>query len=195
VKIGFAARKLLGEPAAKAEILLYGSFLATGRGHGTPMAIAAGLLGMKPDDSRIPNSFEEAKKAGMEIIIGSADLKDAHPNSVLLNLTGKSGKTLQVEGASLGGSMISIVSIDGLSAGFTGDMPTLIVLNRDRPGHVAEVAAMLARHSVNIATLEVHRSLRGGGAVMVIQCDQTVPESSVQWLSQQDGIEKVIYYS
>ena len=35
VRIGFVARKLLGEDVKKAELLLYGSFLATGKGHGT----------------------------------------------------------------------------------------------------------------------------------------------------------------
>ena len=54
VRIGYIAGKLMGEPIAKAEILLYGSFLATGKGHGTRKALVAGLLGMKPDDMRIP---------------------------------------------------------------------------------------------------------------------------------------------
>ena len=61
VRIGYIAGKLMGEPIAKAEIFLYGSFLATGKGHGTRKALAAGLLGMKPDDMRIPDSFEIAK--------------------------------------------------------------------------------------------------------------------------------------
>ena len=39
----------VGEPVKKAEILLYGSFLATGEGHGTKKAIVAGLLGMQAD--------------------------------------------------------------------------------------------------------------------------------------------------
>ena len=56
VRIGYIAGKLMGEPIAKAEILLYGSFLATGKGHGTNMALVAGLMGMKPDDNRIPDS-------------------------------------------------------------------------------------------------------------------------------------------
>ncbi len=49
VRMGYVAGKLLGEPVKKAEILLYGSFLATGEGHGTKKAIVAGLLGMQPD--------------------------------------------------------------------------------------------------------------------------------------------------
>ena len=62
VKIGYASRKLLGEKVASAEILLHGSFLATGQGHGTHFALVAGLLGMREDDPRIPKSIELAEK-------------------------------------------------------------------------------------------------------------------------------------
>ncbi len=54
VKIGYVSRKLLGEEVKEARILLYGSFLTTGTGHGTRKALVAGLLGMKTDDIRIP---------------------------------------------------------------------------------------------------------------------------------------------
>ena len=54
VKIGYVSRKLLGEEVKEARILLYGSFLTTGTGHGTGKALVAGLLGMKTDDIRIP---------------------------------------------------------------------------------------------------------------------------------------------
>ena len=47
------AGQLLGEPLKEAQIQLYGSFLATGEGHGTKKAIVAGLLGMKPDDYHV----------------------------------------------------------------------------------------------------------------------------------------------
>ena len=39
-RIGFVARNLLGEDVKEARILLYGSFLATGKGHGTDKAFA-----------------------------------------------------------------------------------------------------------------------------------------------------------
>ena len=82
VRMGYVAGKLLGEPIKKAEILLYGSFLATGEGHGTKKAIVAGLLGMQPDDYEIADSFEIAQKRGIEIIFGEARLEDAHPNTL-----------------------------------------------------------------------------------------------------------------
>ena len=41
---------------------LYGLFLTTGKGHGTRKAIVAGLLvlGMLPDDTRIPDALDIA---------------------------------------------------------------------------------------------------------------------------------------
>lgn len=195
VKIGYVSRKLMAQPIVKAKILLYGSFLATGKGHGTQLAIVAGLLGMKEDDSRIPNSLEIAKEKGMEVFFGEANLKEGHPNSVELILTGEKGKELEIVGESLGGSRINIAKIDGLCANFSGDYPTLIVHNLDQPGHVAEVTSMLSHKSVNIATMQLYRESRGSRAVMVIECDQEVPKDSIKWLSHLEGVEKVTYYS
>lgn len=194
VRIGFVSRKLLGEPVRKAELLLYGSFLATGKGHGTDRALVAGLLGMQPDDERVPVSFEEAEKAGMEFSFGEANLKEAYPNSVVLKLTGISGKELEVLAASLGGGRMKICKIDGMEANFCADYPTLIIQNLDQPGCVATVTTMLSELGINIATLQLYRDSRGGSAVMVVECDREIPASSVRWLEEQEAIERVIYW-
>lgn len=195
VKIGYVSQKLLGQPVKKAEILLYGSFLATGKGHGTNFALVAGLLGMTQDDKRIPQSFEIARSKGIELVFGKANLKNYHPNSVQLNLTGKNGRYLEIIGESVGGSVINIANIDGLSANFSGDNPTLIVHNKDQPGHVAEVTSMLSHKSVNIATMQLYRANRGGEAVMVLELDQEIPQNALVWLSKLEGVNKVTYYS
>ena len=140
VRIGSTARRLLGEQPAQAEILLYGSFAATGRGHGTDRALVAGLLGMQPDDDRIPNSFALAKAGGLHYKIGSINLRGAHPNTAVLRLVGVSGRKLEVVGASIGGGRINICQIDGITTNFGGDHNTLIVHNQDTPGHVAAVS-------------------------------------------------------
>ena len=67
--------------------------------------------------------------------------------------------------------------------------------NIDQPGHVTEVTSMLAHKSVNIATMQLYRSGRGGDAVMVIECDQEVPRESIKWLEHVEGISKVTYLS
>ena len=196
VRIGLVSRKLLGEEIKEAQILFHGSFLATGKGHGTDRAIVAGLLNMSVDDARIPESFKYAEDAGMKVTFGSIDLgEDAHPNSVRLILTGESERKLEITASSVGGGRIMINQLDGLTTNFSGDYPTLIVHNLDQPGHIAEVTSMLQHKSVNVATMQLYRSHRGGSAVMVLECDQPVPEEGIHWLKNLEGIVKVTYYS
>ncbi len=195
VKIGNVCAKLVNEKIKKADIFLHGSFLATGKGHGTDKALVAGLLGMKVDDPDNPKSFDIAGEKGMEFAFYPIDLGDCHPNTAKLRLEGESGKRLEIVAASIGGGRINICEIDGLSANFSGDYPTLIVHNMDQPGHVAEVTSMLQHKSVNIATMQLYRSGRGGNAVMVIETDQETPAEAIGWLEHLEGILKVTYYS
>ncbi len=195
VKIGQIGRKLLGERVKKADIYLHGSFLATGKGHGTDKALVAGLLGMAVDDKRIPASFEIAGQEGLEFSFHSIVLQDAHPNSVKMLLWGESGKETEMVAASIGGGRIRVCEIDGLKANFYGDLPTLVVRNQDKPGHVVKVTSLLGEKGINIATMQLYRDIRGGHAVMVIELDQEIPEGFLDWLKEQEGIEKVTYLS
>lgn len=177
----------------RSELLLHGSFAATGKGHGTDRALVAGLLGMGPDDPDIPRSFALAERAGLLVRIGSVVLRGAHPNSVLLKVEDERGNTLEVNASSLGGGRVRVNAIDGLDASFTGDYPTLIIRNEDRPGAVAEVSAILSRRKVNIATMQLYRNMRGGLAVMVMESDQDIWQEAVEELRSCPGIVRVTY--
>ena len=195
VKMGNVCRKLLAEDVSHAQIIFPGSFLATGKGHGTDRAVVAGLLGFAVDDIRIPKSFEIAPTVGMTFEISGADLGDVHPNTTKFILTGKSGKTIEVEAASVGGGQIMINKIDGLSANFSGNYPTLLVHNEDKPGFITEISSVLTKEKINIATMQVYRDRRGGNAVMVLEVDQEVPREGIKWLEELEGIVKVTYLS
>ena len=194
VRIGRMARRLLGEDMPQmAKITLSGSFAATGRGHGTDRAIVAGLLGMHTDDERIPVSFDIAQQVGMAYVFRNANLNGEHPNTAKIELTGKSGKTLSMIASSLGGGRIMVAEMNGLRVSFSGDLPTLIVQNRDQPGYVRDVADILARNSVNIATLNLYRDYPGGSAVMIIETDKTVPDSGIAAIRAMNGITGVTF--
>ena len=60
---------------------------------------------------------------------------------------------------------------------------------------MAEVTSMLSHKSVNIATMQLYRDGRGGKAVMVVECDQEVPEEGIRWLEHAEGVLKVTYLS
>lgn len=193
VKIGNISQKLLGTSVRKADIFFHGSFLATGKGHGTDRALVAGLLGFPVDDSRIPDSFRYAEEADMDFHLSGIDLGDVHPNSVKLLLSGDEGKKIEIVAASVGGGAIRVTEIDSLPANFSGDYPTLVVNNLDQPGHVTEITSMLSHKSINIATMQLYRSSKGGHAVIVLECDQEVPADAIRWLAHLEGILKVTY--
>lgn len=194
VKIGYISGRLLGEPLVRAEINLHGSFLATGDGHGTKKALVAGLLGMQTDDIRIPQALEIAEERGIVVSFGQAILREAHPNTAQLILHGRSGQRLEIIGQSLGGSRINIAQLDGIETNFSWESHRrLWSIMRICPGHVSEVTTMLSNQNINIASMRLYRSSRGGEAVMVVECDQEVPESGIDWLRGFDGIRKVTY--
>ena len=193
VRIGAITRTLLGSEPSGAMIYLHGSFAATGVGHGTDRALVAGLLGMEPDDTRIPQSFEIAKERGMTFTFDHVDLRGAHPNTAVLLVKASNGVQIKVMASSLGGGRILVNEIDDTEVNFTGEQPTLIVHNQDKPGYVAQVTSMLSSNDVNIATMQLCRDKRGGYAVMVIETDQSVDKATIEELKGLEGIIKVTY--
>ena len=171
-RIGAMARTLLGEPVTEAKIHLYGSFAETGRGHGTDRALVAGL------------------RYTFDVI----SLRDAHPNTAVLEVQGVSGKQLTMQAASLGGGRIEVNRIDGIEVSFTGMYSTLIVRNQDEFGSVAGVTNILSQLRINVANMSLSRQKRGGDALMVIEIDQHMRPNQVQFLAELPGILSVTYY-
>ncbi len=176
-RIGLFARRLLGAEPLRAEIGLHGSFAATGEGHGTPLALLAGLLGLEPDDERIQHSDALATERGLDYRFVTLDLGEVHPNSVQLRLAGAE-TTLGISASSVGGGRIKVWDIDGFKVNLDGEYPTLLLVYPDRPGAVAVVSAILANAAINIATIKAHRTERGGQALMSVQLDE-IPPSGV----------------
>lgn len=190
-RIGRVARRLLGEEVAQARIGFYGSFARTWRGHGTDRAVVGGLMDIAADDARLRDSLEEAKRCGIAVTFEEIQLKDAHPNTVRLNLTGISGKTIEVIGASVGGGSIEIRAIDAMSLRVTAQKHTLIIAHRDTPGIIARVSSLLAGAPVNIATMQVARSAAGGKAMTTMELDELPPSEIIAALRVMKGVESV----
>ena len=177
VRIGEFGRRLLGGEPESAVIGLHGSFAATGEGHGTHLALLAGLLGLDPDDEGIPAAREIAQERGLDFRFEDVDLGQVHPNSVRLRLAAE-GEAVAVQASSVGGGRIRVWDIDGFPVNLDGVYPTILLAYPDRAGAVAQVTAILAEAGLNIATLKAHRTARGGQALMAVQLD-TVPAGSV----------------
>lgn len=140
-RIGLITRALLDAPAVAADIILYGSFAKTYKGHGTDKAIVAG------------------------------DLDDVHPNTAFVSLTSRDGHEVSLPGSSIGGGNILITKINGMEVSLSGQQTTLIVLHRDAPGTIASVTELMAEKGVNICNFHLSRKIKGGQAVMTIEID------------------------
>ena len=151
-RIGMVARQLFGRQPEKAAVYLHGSFAATGKGHGTDRALIAGLLGMKPDDMRIPDSFEIAAEEGMTFTIAPKEIREAHPNTAQVIMEAEGVAPMKIQAYSVGGGRIRVCEIDGIDVNFSGESNTLIIRNIDEPGRIKEVAvAPRCRYSATSA--------------------------------------------
>lgn len=185
-RIGLFARCLLGRQPETAEIELHGSFAATGEGHGTHLALLAGLMGLATDDERIPEARNLAEEMDLEYRFLNADLGDVHPNTVRMRL--KAGDShLEIIASSVGGGRIQVSRIDGLSVDLDGEYATILLAYPDRPGWVSIVSALLANAQVNLASIKASRNQRGGQALMTIQCDQVPPQGTLDALRSLPG--------
>ncbi len=192
VRLGLIARAILGEEVKAANIGLYGSFAQTYKGHGTDRALIAGIMGFKPDDERIRSSLHIAAEKGLEFSFSKVDLEDAHPNTAVITLTGITGRTVTVQGASIGGGNIEVSSINNYQVSLSGKYPSVIIVHQDMPGVINGVTAALARFNINIAYMKVSRSERGAEALMNIEVDDNISDEVVAACERVIGVRKVL---
>lgn len=187
-RIGKYALNILGAKPVKADIYFSGSFAKTYKGHGTDKAIVAGILGMDTDDPGIKYSFETAEHRGLEFAFHTGEIENAHPNTAFIVLTSESGKTVEVQGASVGGGNIVITKINGTEVEITGKFTTMIVLHRNIPGMISDVTRVLAQNGMNIGKFDLRRNPRGGKGVMIIELDSDVPEYVNDEIKEMDNV-------
>jgi L-serine dehydratase len=190
VRLGRVARQLLGSIPQTAEITLYGSFAETYQGHGTDVAIIAGLLHFDTDDLRIPEAMNIARTAGMSFEFKKGKGTALHPNTARIEVSSE-GRHTVVEGASIGGGNIEVTRLDGFDVKFGGMSPTIVLYHRDAPGVIAAVSDLLWRASINISHMVVDRKARSGEAIAVIETDGKVGETLVARLAALSFVRKV----
>jgi L-serine dehydratase len=192
VRLGAMARKILGCEPVTAEITLHGSFAETGKGHGTNLALVAGILGMHTDDERIPKAFDIADEKKLFIRFATGNLGDVHPNTVKIHLTGETGKTVEVTGSSIGGGRIQVIGINEFQVEVMGDYHTLVVLQHDLPGVVAQVTSLIASTQINIAQMRVSREKKGARALMIIETDQAIDPAALALIQKLPAVHQAM---
>ncbi len=190
-QIAYVAQLLFGKKPKSVKIGLHGSFAETYRGHGTDIAILAGLLGFKPEDEEIKNAFEIAQEEGLNYTFEIVDLgSEYHPNSVSIEMSDKIEK-MTVIGSSIGGGNIIIKNINGLDAGFGGEPNTLVILNQDKIGALVNIANTLSKFNLNIGSMKISRDLKKKIALTWLEADSVIPDEVISALKKYSEIKWV----
>ncbi len=123
VRIGRIVRDLCrGKPKRIVLTLAAKSSIAnTYRSQGAEQGLAAGLLGFETDDLRITAAPELARQAGIELSHSIVPGAVSHPNTYHISALAQDGDKLELEAVSIGGGMISVLSVDGIPAQMGGD--------------------------------------------------------------------------
>lgn len=193
VRIGRTARKILDETPENAEIIFYNSFARTYEGHGSDLAIIAGLLDLKTDDKRIKESFSLAADNGLAYKFKSvANASTLHPNTIRLKIT-RGNRVVEIVGESRGGGLINIAEVDGFKADFSANLHTLIITAADVKGSIAFIADVLAHDDCNIATMSVSRKGKNDLACLVIEMDSGLKDVTLAYLRSLSWVKTITY--
>jgi L-serine dehydratase len=199
LRLARVARSLLEGTPERAAVGLHGSFAKTYRGHGTDRAVAAGLLGFEPDDPRIIDALQLARRAGLHLTFAEEDLGEKiHPNTLRVRAR-RDGGEIDLWGSSVGGGFIDVFRLDGYPVSIGGEYHTLVVTADDVPGTVAAITRLFADRGVNLALMDVRRKRRGETAQMVLQFDDALEGEALAqirgftWLRSVRQVPKLIH--
>jgi L-serine dehydratase len=178
-RLGRVAREILDEDPVAVHFFLHPPLASTYRGHGSDFALVGGSIGLNVDDPRIPEAIRIAEQMGVDITFSEEDLGDVHPNTVRIEIKGKT-REAEIAGSSIGGGVIEVFKINGFQTRFKGDSPTLLLFYRDRPGMISEATKIIAEEGINIASLSCSRKQRGKDAFMQIDVDSPLSAAALQ---------------
>lgn len=166
-RIANSARNLCPFEFTRAVFILHGSFLMTYKGHGTDRALLAGILGIKPDDSRMIQAFDLADKAGLDYRFEKGDLGHVHPNSVKIILSNDQGDSFDLVGSSIGGGNIELIELDGNKISFRNQFPTFILQYQEQKGVIARVSRYISDAGYNIENIDTEK--RGKSVTLSVE--------------------------
>jgi len=131
-----------------------------------------------------------AKEMGLSIVESREVTGGNYPNILKVRYqTDRDNR--ECAGTVFGSSSVRLVMIDGLRFEVRPEGYLLIYYNIDRPGMLARVGTVLARHEVNIAGVSLGRTATGGNALTVMNIDGAIPPAALSELTKLDGISRL----
>ncbi len=137
--------------------------------------IVKGIFAKQLESVNVVNAMHLAKTRDVNIVVQMSNNSSSFTNLLTVTL-----KTKQEE-KSLAGTLLAgygerIVRIDQYPVDFAPEGNLLLVSHNDKPGIIGRVGTLLGSNDVNIATMQVGRTVIGGSAIMVLTIDKQAPK-------------------
>lgn len=190
-RLARTAAAIIGRPFHQVVFGLYGSFAKTHQGHGTDIALLAGVLGIHEDDEMMVYAQDIAAEKGLAYSYEEVDLNGVHENSVLFTFNCDDGTTHRIIGSSVGGGQIEICKINEFDTEFSANASTLMIHHQDVKGMISHITAILSAAGINIAVMKLSRESKGEDAFCIIETDDVISPQVTELLKILDGVSYV----
>ncbi len=187
-KIGKIYYQINNEPIELVDIQYHGN-IASQDVKMVTIAFIKGLLEpvMKENVNYI-NAHICAKNRG--IIVNEEKKKDNYKNyvdSMSVKIKNKTGEF------TLLGSLSSkkegkLVEIHGYEVDVNPSKHMLFIQNWDVPGVIGDIGMVLGKNSINVATMQVGRNIKGEKALMILNIDEGVSKDSIEDISTVENV-------
>lgn len=185
-RLGNLQAQLLSGSLTKVSLVTRGEQLATSTNLLTSAALKGILSHMTSEYVNFINAPGLAKEFGIVIDQTHSVLPSVHGSSVTLQFETTEG-TLKLVGSLVSGRP-KVVQVDSFQMDVSPEGNWLVFKNKDRPGVIANVAAILGQNNINIANFALGRKEKLSTAFSVMQIDSDVNQSILDKLSAVDGM-------
>ena len=189
VRIGNLARQLSSGKLKHVviEFERHGAIAPTYHSQGTDIGLAAGLLGLKPDDENMPISLEKARGENIDIKFKITDFIADHPNTIKIMLADQEGKKIHLKAISVGGGLIEIKKIEEFSLSICGDFyETLLFYSRITSKEVEKIIEQIKKEIKGIAYINLSENNKQG--VINLKTSSKLTPYKILWLQKLKNI-------
>ena len=156
--------------------------------------LAAGILGMMPEDKRLPQALDMLKESGIEMQIDIHSFSDQHPNTYRLTIENDREETLFVKALSVGGGMIELIEVDGFGVSVSGGFYETLIFTRCSSDPVSliqagELGSMIhLKHQIDIQFDEPRKT-----GFYVIRTEKPLDPETVEDLQAMPAVQRTIF--
>ncbi|MFD1928406.1 phosphoglycerate dehydrogenase [Sporosarcina siberiensis] len=132
-----------------------------------------------------------ADRIGIKVVENKSSTTKGFLNLLTVEVKTTNG-VRRVAGTLLNGMGARIVKVDDYPVDVVPEGHLLYIKHKDQPGAIGRVGTLLAKENINIAAMQVGRTIIGGEAIMMLTIDKYVDNYDVKDLVELDDIYEAI---